>query len=238
MAEDSNWGEDTLKQKITKEYNKVKVMSFKEKRSYYMTYYFVPTVIAVIIIVVAAIIVHQVFFDKSEIISAGAYLNVEITDEGIDYINTGFTEYIKQNKKDTREKAHANLGTDVTIRFDENNEPINSDYQSVMSFNTLVMSGAVDYVFVGENALKYMEIQSYHKDLSEIADDVFLEENKDLIVYFDEPETGKKIPAAIDISNTEFAKKMIVSPDKVYLLFIDGSNNEQNDKMLLDYIKM
>ncbi|MBR3646090.1 MAG: hypothetical protein IKN54_06695, partial [Lachnospiraceae bacterium] len=120
--------------------------------------------------------------------------------------------------------------------FNDNNEPLDSEYQDVMSFNTLLMGGEEDYILVGEDAIQYFGNQKYYKDLSEIVDAEFIEENKDKIVYFDSGETGNAIPSGINITDTELVRDMVYTKEDIYLFFIEGSSHEKNDKMFLDYI--
>lgn len=231
MAEDSNWGEDTLKQKIDKEFKKFKGLSKEEKKSYYLTYYLVPTIIVVVVIVALAMLIYTMTFGKKESIIVGTLLNVDIAENTEDYLTSGFVEYCNGEKKHTAE-----IASRIILSIQEDGSVSDGDYNDVMALSTLVMSGGVDYFIASEEVLPYIEQQCIYMSLEQVVDNEFIEEHKDNIVYFTESSTGNQFPAAYCLKNTELIKEYGLEPENSYIVFVSGGKRAENNKKFLEYI--
>lgn len=215
----------TFKEYVSNEKRKWKNMNGKQKWDYYKSYYLVPTIVILVIFVIVVDILLQTVILKKDILMSGTVYNhyTELEDEAIDSFQEGYLNYIGANKK--KEKAY--IGYDYITE---------DDYNSIMILQTTVAAGTLDFLIVDKTSFDYLLNQTVYGDISQYLDTATMEKYKSKIIEAKDEETKTIYPAAIDISDTEYAKKYLGGED-AYLVFIINTPHPDQMQGLLEFFE-
>lgn len=211
----------TFKENIENEKKKWKNMNGKQRLSYFKSYYLVPLIVAIVIIAVVVDILLQTVILKKDIIMSGIVFNHELSDEAIEAFEHDYIEFVDANPK--KEQAG--------ISFNPVSE---EDYTSLMVVQTSVGARTLDFVIVDKMAYEVLNGSMFYANLEEVIDSDRLSQVEDKILTTKDVETGEEYKAAIDISDTSFAKKYLSGKD-MYLVFVVNSTHIEDMPKLFDY---
>ncbi len=160
---DRNW-EDTkgVGQKFKEEKKKFQQMDRKEKLSYFRSYYLLPCVIILIAGIITVSIIRDVIKGQGEVLISGMLLNTSLSDEGQQYVEDGYIEYLGR----TGEKVHVNTAQYV-IDY-SNNMAMSASYQTQMAVVTQLAAGTLDFVLVDDSAFEYLGSHALMFDPSQV----------------------------------------------------------------------
>lgn len=223
MAEDSNWGENTLKQRAAIEWNKFKALSGKEKFRYFKAYYMWKTIALFVVIVMTVVFVKNIFFDRKDTIISGALLNAETGKECAELLADGFNEYVGAGSRET-----AKISAPYYVAVD--NE---LDYNNKMLFSTMIQGNVFDYIITGKEDIEYLLSLHACGNLANVLDEKFLSDNEDRIYYVEEE--GQKIPIAISLAGTKLYTDYELIPKDCYLVFTFESEHKDKAQQFVDY---
>lgn len=214
---------------------RLEAMEGKEKRRYiiqYYKWYFIGAV--------AAVFLCYVFGRTIYTATLPTELMVAVTNDGTNavceqYIPDAFRKYYQLGKKNTIQ-IFDNLtiedADDVTIQ-----ESTLTDYEKIIVY---ISSDRLDAIIGNEDTLNYYKSTGDIAMVDQCMDEDLYQEIKDHIVKVTDDtqymNDGKPYAAAIDISDTEFAKKCQFSYDTVYLMI--PNNRYVNNEATMRLIRM
>ena len=234
MAEESNWGEDSLKDKLKKEKNKFMALSTEEKVDYYKSYYLVPTLIAFAIVAFVLIFVKDVYFTKRIHLMNGVVINTEVNDKAEKYITDDMKAFLKG---DTKGKDKDILVTYTALHFTvEDGAPINSDFKNVMSFDTMLQAGNVGYILCDASGLEYVEDLDVGFDITTVLSEEEKDKLSDKLIIAYSNSLKENVPIGINIYGTKLAKMLGADSEDCNFVLVYDSQYKKNYRKLLDYV--
>ncbi|MBE5959429.1 MAG: hypothetical protein E7254_11285 [Lachnospiraceae bacterium] len=233
MAEDSNWGEDSLLVKIKKEKNKFAAMSTEEKVDYYKSYYLVPTIIALAVIAFVIYAAKDLTTKKLNLMQ-GVVINTEVNDKADKYLTENLKQYLKdemqgkeKNKKATYTPMHFTI---------VDGEADYSDYKNVMSLDTMIQGKSIGYILCDADGLEYMKNQDVGYDLTEVLTDEEIEKMSDKLIVDYSEYKKENVTIGLNIYGTKLAELLGTNEEDCNLILIDGSDHVERYRKFLDYI--
>lgn len=211
----------TFKENIQNEKNKWNNMNWKQRFSYFKTYYMIPLIVILIIISFIVYFVLQVFVFSKDIIMAGVVANFDLSDEAIESVETGYMDFVDGN---TRKECVNYYSIFVS----------KEDYSSLMTIDTRIASSTIDFMIVDKDVYELLNERSVYANLENVLDDAVLQKLDDKIIDTTDVDTQIVYPAAIDISDTEYAHKYLEGKE-AYLVFIVNSNHLDDVPQVLDF---
>lgn len=208
-------------------------MSAKEKFSY-VVFYYKWYFIAVVAVLLIALSLSITIYKNSRPISL-SYVVIN-QDENTPIDTAPIEKYIEDMGMTDGYRLLSNTEVQLdpeTYLEEFNNNPNSSIYTE---FPMMCYNGFYDVIITDEKGARYCGMQdiAYHVDLVLDADIYSVVQER---VFIAPDNNGDNQKFAIDISDTEFAKSLNLSYDKVYIAF-PGSydNNLQSAKRLMRYI--
>lgn len=202
----------------------MKPMTFKEKVEHLWMYYKEYLWVAGLIFVAIALVVTVISSRSKTTLVSGMMANINITQEGYNYLSTDYQEYLGGDKRHIVELDYTQFSDILDAVSGEDS------YYSAMVLTARVSGGLLDYMLLDEFALRYYITEDVYMDLREFFTAQELEQLEAegrLITARQEDETDAWV-VAVDISGTAFAKENITSEDGVYFAL---SGNTQRPEM-------
>lgn len=178
-------------------------MSFKDKLHHLWTYYKGALVVLVIIFAICSIVASSCRARNTVTHLAGISLNINLTEEGQNYVRDGFFAKVSQGglEKVSYSEVHQDPFT--------NTATLEESYMGLMSLLALATTQDLDYMLMDKVALTNMLPHNIYMDLRNFFTEAELEALGDKVVWMEmgDEETGYTLtPVSVDISDTEFAK--------------------------------
>lgn len=218
----------TLKESIENEKRKWKGMDRKQKFSYYKTYYLVPTIILLVVLIFLVNLVLDITVRRKNVLLDITTVNLSDDEAGRNKLEGDLMKYFDGNeKKDI-------VSIDVQY-FSQNGDPTNT---AVMQ--TKLAGGGIDFFLMDEDGYNAL---GQFGDLGNLTD-YFSEEElsvwQDKIIYLDYKDeyTDMTYAAAIDLSDTAFAKKYFPSSSKIFFAITGNGEHMDRNSDFLKFLKL
>ena len=201
---------------------KLKSVEKGKRLQYFKDYYLLRCIVAVLVIAFAFSLGKDVYHNKHIVLNI-AFINMEISPDGISYLKDDF-------KKDNNIKKKNNIAVSYggQIKYIE-------DANNAYTLSSKLMVGNPDILFIDETGYATLSLskpllnmEDAFKDDPEMSSilDKYGIRNKDIngkVTYYD----------AIDISDTKFVKNYISTNEDSKIYFTVGAGTAH-----LDYVKM
>lgn len=198
-------------------------MTQKEKLNYLWSYYkWVPVVVLVVIAVIGSAI--GIIREKSrDTLLSGMLVNVGMTEAGEHW----FREELLNGLGGTEEDQ---LALESTWFGDllSSNDP-GADHTSAMKLTAKVTAHKLDYALMDDIAYGYYENQDVFSSLEEVLTPELLTAWEERIICHE------GVPLALDLTDTPFAEKLLLSGGKIYLAF---PGNTKNTEEILGFVEL
>lgn len=226
-------------------------MSRKEKIKYiiyYYKWYFLFGVAAVLVFGSLAIAIYK---NSRPVSLAAAVLNA---DDPLAVSDKPFEQFVKDTKLNKGSRLLADAYYNVTLEYELSNTSGNSN---AISLAMLVKDNYYDVIITNLQGLEYCNYACILFFMDDYFDQEVLDKYKGRIYYssdYADPENAKAAinaktteilmavgdrskPLAVNISGTEFAKKLNLGYEDVYICFPGGKDrNKDRAEKLLEYI--
>lgn len=215
---------------------KLKPMSAGERVFHIWTYYkFHVLAIVLVLVLLVTFIVNRHNADKETLLS-GVYANVEVSQDGWDYVKEGFLAHLNGNEETQTvilsATSFSGIYTDVS-KFD-------AAYSSVMNPVAMVSGKTLDYFVMDEEAMQFYMTQEVLADLGTIFTAEELEALGEKVIYLelvdDNDITVSRTPVAIDISDFAFVRDCLTTADSCYFSLAESGPNPENTRIFWDYL--
>lgn len=237
------------KKKIMKE--RLAEMSGKDKVKYIIYYYKWHFIITIASILVLGSLAFAIYKNTRPVSISAVVINPE---SPLDISEKPFKEFAKSKNLVKGYRLIADTFYNLNLEYSLSNDSATTNNNS---FAMLVQDNYYDVMITDRAGLEYSNYLCILFFMDDIFDQEFLDRYKDRIYYssdFGDPENARKAvnarstdvlaaigdrskPLAIDISDTEFAKKLNLGYEDVYLCFPGNSKrNLKKATQLLEYI--
>lgn len=233
MSDETTSKQPSLKEEIKDNKAKFKDLSFKGKINFIKDYYKLHIYAVIFVILLIGAIIWTVRDNNYNTVINVIITNNTVIDWVSDedaletYIINGYVAH--SGVDNVSDRVFVNDYFLVADARDSELSAINSQTLTAM------FSGKEIDVYFGDNkSLDYFasDIDPFFYDLTLILDEQFLEKISDIIVYYTF-KNGDKMPYALDVTNTSFAKAAGFVNDEVYLAI---PNNTERLEASLDFI--
>lgn len=200
-------------------------MTGKEKLNHIWTYYKWLLVVLVVLIMAVSILLASITNLRKINLLGGISVNVEMSEEGVAYLEDGFKAKIGTgSKRETVVFSGTDVGAGET--FDEG--------YAIQSVDALCANGELDYMIMDQSAHTIFFNRSAYKELNEIfTEEELLElQSKGIGVGYNDD----NVPISLDITDCAFIQANAKTKDRVYLMFVLNGPNLNNCKAFLEHI--
>lgn len=180
---------------------------------------------------VAVIAVNGIQNINTEILLSGELVNVNIYEDGANYLTADYFEKLQGVKGKQRIDVIESFLGDLN-----NSEYAESNYYVVVRTVAAVAAQELDYMMMDERSLSRYLSEDLFIDLNELFTPQELEQMGDDLVYLRYEETGIRIPVAINIKESGYAKKYIDSEKATYIAFIVNTTKPEACRAFWDYL--
>ncbi|HOO79662.1 MAG TPA: hypothetical protein PLQ04_04680 [Lachnospiraceae bacterium] len=218
----------TVKEMITEEKLKWKDMDKKQRLKYFKDYYLVKCIVGLIALaMVVSIFCETVLFHKDPIYT-GYEVNVYASDEGMQFLTEDYLEYLGGNE------AHQEVVlAECYIDFYAEEQVMDSNTDQMVLY-AQAAAGEYDYLLMNEEALIAAKDMDIYADLEANLSEHWLEVLDGRMISLEIG--GFTYPVAIDLTNTEFARKCGYDEEDIYLAFNCIDIDAEAANQFLDYI--
>lgn len=174
----------------------------------------------------------------SDIAFGGAIIGVPLSDEGMEYLQSGYAQRIGAVEKKKKVTA-------VRIALQVPNEEgiLQTDYSGAVYALTLIANREADYFLLNEEALELFIPQNMFLDIGEMLSPKEREAMEDTLIKslpVDEegqPTVDEAFPVAINVSDLPFIQSCVTGDDPVYLCFIASAPHLDRLVDFWEYLK-
>ena len=180
---------------------------------------------------IAVIVVTGIQNVNTENLISGELVNVYIYEDGMNYLNADYFEKLQGIKG----KQRVNIIESYLGDFDDS-EYAESNYYVVVRTVAAVAAQELDYMMMDERSLSRYLSEDLFIDLNELFTPQELVQMEDDLIYLLYEETGIRIPVAINIKESGYAKKYIDSEKATYIAFIANTTKPEACRAFWDYL--
>ena len=212
-----------MKEKISKELNKISNMNKDQKWDYFKSYYLLKTIAIIIGTILLVWFVKDTFLQK-KIANAGCVYGVELSEDEKQILTNGYLQYYNIDPK----KYVAYISTDNMFEGTEQKMDASTHEMALIA---QCAAGEIFYLILDKENLDMFASGDVYLSLDDAFINGFPENAKKSVVYLKEPSTGENYPAAIDLS-----KAGILSGKEGYLVFTIGIPDAEYPERLFSYL--
>lgn len=207
-------------------------MNTKQRFSYFQTYYLKWVIIIVIVLVgIISMIASVVRNATTENLFEGAMVNTFISDEGQNYLISGYEEHLGATRK---QKVYLNDAMTISMDLNDLDQYMYANRIKLMS---LMAAQEIDYLILTEETFYNLEVGGTYADLREVLSKETLEAFADKIIYAHYDESDETYPAAICVDESYLAKELELLPLKdCYVAFVVNSTRLDRAEDFFEYI--
>lgn len=175
-------------------------------------------------------VITSVINANTKILLAGDVMNVEMTDQGFNYISTDYFESLGvpsfMNK------------VQVVKSYYSNSEDGDYEYNYTISNQTiaLVAAESLDFQIINLKAMEMFFNEGIYLDLREFMTEEELAQWEGKIIYLEHPETLERVPVALDISDTGFVKDNVYGKDSTFFAVIKTTPRLKETRAFFEYL--
>ena len=203
----------TLKDHWQKLMEELRPMTPKQRWEHLWEYYKWVLGVVALLVLVGAVIATSIINLNTEVLASGVLLNVEPDDEGYYYL----TEAYYNTHKSDQGRQTVELTT-RTYDISEQVEDPAYNYDVMQSIVAMIYAKTLDYVVSDEASMLELLSPDYFMDLREIFTEEELAAMDDRVIKLVSEETGKTIPMAIEVTDSEFCREFTHRPHSKYFI--------------------
>ena len=222
----------TLKERYQRFKEEIHDMTPKQKWEHFWEYYKWTLGILFGLIVIVLSTIASINSLNMEIRIAGALVNVDVSPDGYVQLQEGFFEYVGAEEDKETVDLHNMQFADPYTTLDQTYA---LDVQETIL--ALINAQQLDYLLYDELALPFFMDPETMLDLRELFTEDALVEMGSAVIWLEMPETGERIPMAIDITDTVFFQTYMETPKPIYLSFSVLLPRQEACRQLWQFIK-
>lgn len=214
----------TFKEYIEEEKAKLGEMTKAEKKSYFVDYYLKYCILAFVLLLLLIWIVYDFARAMRNTVVTGGVVGMTLSEEGTAFMTDEYLEYLGLSDKSNKIDFASYI-----ILDDE-------DYQTYTMFQAELATNSYNFLITTKKGMAFVAQCECLADLNDVLDDELKQSLSDKIFRANLGESGKKIAAAIDISDTAFVKDYIISAEPVYFIVAGKPEEYESALNILKYI--
>ncbi len=210
----------------------MKTMTFKEKVQHIFYAYKMELCVMALMLFVVALIVSSVITANTVILLSGDLMNVNLTDEGMKYVQEDYLASIGgagfMQKYQVLEAYYS---------LNEESGQYDYNYDTSMKTLSLVAAGDLDFQLIDKGVLELFLSEQIYLDLRNFLSEEELKQWEGKILYLEYAETGERVPVALDMSETAFVKDCAeLKTHNYFFAVIKTSPRVKETKAFFDYL--
>lgn len=206
-------------------------MTWEERFDHIWEYYrFTILAIVVAIVLSISLVVSIVYNKKKEVFFVGATVNVTVTEENKAQLNKDlFALFGCEDEKWQSTELQTGTG------YVEGEPNMTQVYAELMRVVSQIAAGDMDYLLTDKDGLEYFMNAQAGYDISKLVSAEYFKTLEDRIIMGELDEVGK-VPVAISIGDTEFAKQCTRKGEGLYLIFPGNTDRNARVEAFVRYI--
>ncbi len=213
---------------LKSEYEKLKKMSFKDKIWYIAEYYKFHLLFAGVTCFMVFSILFSVLTKKETVFHAVIINNPQTEYTFTEELTEDFRKHMEYDEKVDFSLEHLMISSGENAPYD--------NYMYIMKLQTYVGAKELDVILSDKTFIDGYSQQGFFANLEETLPPSLWEKVKDSAVYITDLETEQSFPAAIDISDTAFAKEYEFAGDSLLFSIVTNAPHAENSVAALEYI--
>ena len=215
--------------------NDLKPMTFKEKCEHLWEYYKEWLIVVFLVFMGISLLTTIVANRTKDVMVAGMMVNLEVKQEGMNYLRGEYAEYLgATSKNQVAELDYTYFGDPLDPEEGE------SSYYASMILTARVTGAMLDYMLLDEYAMKYYITYDVYLDLRQF----FTEEEfaqlaaEDRIIYAMEEGASEldRIPVAVKITEIDYVKDNVTSAGAVYFALSGSTPRPEMCRNVWNYL--
>ena len=210
-----------LKNRITKEKEKMSKMDRQQKIAYFKDYYLLKCLLVLVLLVAVGWFIKDLVHN-SKITYAGVSVGIDVSDPGSVYLTDGFRSSLDEKYS----SMNADFGGNVLI------VPQNGDYTETtieMAFVSQVNAGMFDYFIISKAKFEYFSEYGIYLDISDI-------KNDEKYTSLDFINDHQGVPSAVRLPKSALSNLGISEDEEVYLCFAFSKDPSKLNTKMIDYL--
>ena len=205
-------------------------LTFKQKAQYIWQFYKIYILAALSPVILLAGFFFWAALDKTEILFNGISVNVHVTSAGTELISDDLFEMMGGTNS---KNQYVNF-KEMDIFSNDSIMENDTASSNVMTIAAWLAVGDIDYMLLNEKSFEYYQGDIFW-DLEEWLSEELKSVWADHFVEMD-GEDDEKFYGAIDLTDTNFAKKYISTEGKIYIVFPNKADQIEKVTLFLNYI--
>ena len=205
-------------------------MTRRQRWEHLVAYYKWVIPVALLVIIGISLCVNYVIQNSKHTVMSGVYVNISLSQDGKAYMTDSYKEHFGYESWREAVKLDEARILDDKINY-------TNTYNMLMSLALMSGDGELDYLISDMEGFNVLFREGAFKDLRQVYTEQELEAFGDKVIYKANAGTEEKIPVAIDISQTDFAKNNITAySEKIYFSFSVNTPRLEQAKVFYEYL--
>ena len=209
----------------------IKPMTFREKLQHIWFSYKAEMYIAALMIFVVVFVFSCIINANTELMLSGDLMNLSISDEGLAYLTDDYLERLGGEKF---LKKFQVVETYYTLNEDTGDYEYN--YQTSTQTVARVAAGMLDFQIINKGAMELFLGEDFYLDLRQFLTEEELAQWEGKIIYIEYLDSDERIPVALDISGTAFAKDCMPHYGPYFFAVIKTSPRIEQTRDYFNYL--
>ena len=210
----------------------MKPMTFTQKVDHLWSYYKEYLIIIIMVVAMICVIITSISYRSQEILVTGMMVNIQIDQEGFDYLSTDYLDHL--GGKEGKQRVELDYTT-----FDLTNvEDAEANYNQSMILIARVSGALLDYAIMDAVAMQFYVTKETFLDLRELFSEEELaalaEENR--LIYVREEESTDEVPVAIEITNLAFVQDNIDTTQRIFFSVSGSTPRPERARYTWEYL--
>lgn len=225
----------SLKEKWAEEVERMKPMTGRQRIDHLWTYYSEYLWIVAVVVILLGAVISSLFNLTKETVVTGIMVNVTVEQEGMNYLEQDYAEYIQANPR--RQKIKLEYTAFGSLADQSNSE---QNYYAAMTVVGEVSAKMLDYIILDKAGMEFYITQSVYMDLRNF----FTEEEiaqfaaEDRLVYAQEEGSDDRWVVAVDISEIPFVQDNVTSEGPVYFALSGSTQRPEACRDIWEYLHL
>ena len=209
----------------------LKPMTFTEKIQHIFYSYKAEMYIAALIIFVFVFFVSCIITANTKLMIAGDLVNLSISEEGLAYLTDDYLERLGGEKFLRKFSIE-----EIYFTMTEDSDSIEYNYQSSAQTLSRMVGGMLGFQLLSKAGLELFIGEGFYMDLRKFMTEEELAQWEGKIVYIEYEGTTERVPVALDISETAFAKDCMPMYGPYFFTVVYTTPRLQETRDFFDYL--
>lgn len=225
----------SLKELWAEEVERMKPMTWPKRIDHLWTYYREYLWIGAVVVILLGAMITSLFNLTKETVVTGMMVNITVEQEGMNYLEREYAEYIGANPR--RENVKLEYTAFGTLEEQANSE---QNYYAAMTVVGEVSAKMLDYIILDKAGMEFYISQGVYLDLREFftPEELSQLEAENRLIFAQEEGSDDRWVMAVDITELPYVQDNVTSEGPVYFALSGSTQRLEACRDIWEYLHL